>query len=40
MEANKLKNALKFLIPEVTRLLEAIEHFTKLPNKVFLPSAM
>jgi len=36
MEANKLKNALKFLIPEVTRLFEAIECFTKLPNKVFL----
>ena len=37
MEANKLKNALKFLILEVTRLFEAIEHFTKLPNKIFLP---
>jgi len=37
MEADKLKNALKFLVPKVTRLFEAIKCFTELPNKIFLP---
>src|SRR5258705_7916391 len=37
MKTDQLKNAFEFLVPEVTRLLEAIECFTKLPNKIFLP---
>ena len=37
MKANQLKNAFEFLVPEVTRLLEAIERFTELSNKIFLP---
>jgi len=37
MEADKLKNALKFLIPEVTRLFEAVERFTQF-SKQNLPS--
>jgi hypothetical protein len=37
MKADQFKNAFELLIPEVTRLLEAIECFTELSHKIFLP---